>query len=200
MKLELRNKLKSVSLLIATGNIEKIEYPDQLDFQKHEPRQFAGFNNANNIKFYLQGHDNTLKEFKFYNSGFDFREGHTISIITSSKTYLHRIVINHNTQRYWLTNSKSISSESIWEKHTFIFILLSLYFGLFFSLYFLMIPHFENQNIVLMGIIGIALLTALLVLPKIYSLFKINRNQFLYEKRFRPQLKAIARKLLNDSA
>ncbi|ADR21970.1 hypothetical protein MATR_03950 [Marivirga tractuosa] len=198
MNLKLRNKYKSVRLAIFSGTITRIEYPYCLDFDGHEPIQYAGFNSPNNIVFHLQAKDDTLKEFQFHNSCFDFREGHSISVITSVKTSLHRLVINHNTQRYWLTNTESLSSELLWEKYVLAFTLLFFYLAFFVSAYFIIIPFFDKTNVALMVLTGVAVLTATFILPKIYRLIKISRNQFLFEKRFRPQLQTIARNLLND--
>lgn len=199
MDFKLTNGFRKVRLQCFSGEVQALEYPAQLKFNKNEPDQYVDIKKYNNIRFKLQSENGELKNYQFYNADFDFREGHFISVLTSEKSGFHRLVINHNTQRFWYPNKHpdSIAKEGLWEKFWILISIICscLLWGIL--LYFLILPHFENIIYFPFLFWGTSSIFLLFIIPKIYQYPKKSRNEYLFENKLKPQLKKIGIKILD---
>ncbi|MGJ3236803.1 hypothetical protein [Marivirga sp.] len=199
MGFELKNGYRKVKLHCFSGEIEDLEYPIHLNFNKKEPLQYLDQKIQNNISFKLKSEKGELKYFQFYNATFDFREGHFVSVLTSEKSGFHRLLINHNTQRFWYPNKNpySIGKEGLWEKYL---ILISIFSSCVFwtiLLYYLILPYLKNHVYVNFIFWGIGSLLLIFIISKIYQFPKRSRNEYLYNNKIKPQLKKIGTKILD---
>lgn len=199
MKFKLTNGFRKVNLHCFSGEVEDLEYPIHLNFNKKEPIQYLDQKIQNNISFKLKSEKGEIKYFQFYNASFDFREGHLVSVLTSRKSGFHRLLINHNTQRLWYPNkhSYSLAKESLWEKSL---ILFSIFCGCVFwaiLLYYLILPYFRNHPYFDFIFWGVSSIFLIFTISKIYQFPKRSRNEYLYTNKIKPQLKKIGKEILD---
>lgn len=200
MEFKLTNGFRKVQLSCFSGEVQALEHPDQLNIHKNDPEQYADIKKGNNIRFELISKDGNCKSYQFHNADFDFREGHFISILTSEKTGFHRLVINHNTQRFWYPNKHpySIAKEGLWEKFL---ILFSIIFcgstGLVIT-YFLLFPHFADFIYFNLLFWSISVLILSLFVTILYQFPKRTRNEYLFESKWKSQLKFMGIKISNS--
>jgi len=200
MAFKIKHHLRSVVLHNFSGEIQDLEYPSHLSFAKKERNQYGGTASPNNIKFCLKSENDELYQYAFYNASFDFRKGHFVSILTSEKSAYHRLVINHNTQRIWFPNKDghSISKEGLWEKYLFLLAILCFYTLGISLIYFLISPYLNHYEYFLELFFASNLLLAVFIIPKLFHYLKRNRNEYLYERTFKPQLKELGRNILKE--
>jgi len=200
MAFKIKHQLRSVVLHNFSGEIQDLEYPSHLSFPKKEQNQYGGTASPNNIKFSLKSENGALYQYSFYNANFDFRKGHFISILTSERSAYHRLVINHNTQRIWFPNKDghSISKEGLWERYLFLLVILCAYFLGISLIYFLIMPYLKHFDYFSELFFASSLLLAVFIIPKLFQYLKRNRNEYLYERKFKPQLKELGRNILKD--
>jgi hypothetical protein len=199
MKFKVTNGFRKVNLQCFSGEVEDLEYPSQLNFNKNESLQYLDHKIQNNISFKLKSENGKLNCFQFYNADFDFREGHFISVLTSEKSGFHRLIINHNTQRFWYPNKHpySIAKENLWEKYLVLISIICSFLLWVIILYFLILPQFENLIYFQFMYWGISSIFLFFIVPKIYQFPKRSRNEYIFDCKIKPQLKKIGNEILD---